>query len=116
MTGRNANPSLRALVLAPTPRDAQVTCSLLESAGLASLACPTMGILIERMVAGAGAILLTEEVLYDPDIEGFLEILGQQPSWSDLPVVMMMRGGTDSPAATRDSQRAFHRLSDRQLI
>jgi PAS domain-containing protein len=92
---------MRALILAPTLRDAQVTRGLLDSAGLAAIACPAMGALIEEMKTGAGAILFTDEVLHDPDIADFLEILRRQPSWSDLPVVMMMRGGTDSPAAAR---------------
>jgi signal transduction histidine kinase/CheY-like chemotaxis protein len=102
LTPEEARLSLRVLILAPTARDAQITCRLLEAAGLVCIACAHMLNLLEELEGGgAGAVLLTEEVLQDGAVERFLEVLSRQPSWSDLPVVMLMRGGTDSPVATR---------------
>ncbi len=44
----------------------------------------------------AGAVLLTVESLAAPGINEFIEALNAQPSWSDLPIVLMMRGGHQS--------------------
>ena len=55
---------------------------------------------VKELHVGAGAILLTEEALTGEGINELLTMLDKQPSWSDLPVVMMMRQGDQSPVAT----------------
>ncbi len=44
---------------------------------------------------------MTEEAISDDRIELLLSALDRQPAWSDLPVVMLMRGGGQSPVAAR---------------
>ena len=97
---RDSDRETRVLLLAPTRRDGEVTQRLLAGAGLACLVCRSVHHLSLEAEAGAGAILLTEEALDADEISELLACLSRQPSWSDLPVVMLMRGGVHSPAAT----------------
>jgi signal transduction histidine kinase len=89
----------RVLLVAPTKKDGEVTSSLLRKAGLSCIVCDDLNRLAREVRAGAGAVLLTEEVLIAPGIDNVLRSLAEQPSWSDLPIIMLMRGGVTSPAA-----------------
>ena len=95
----------RVLLLAPTRRDAEITRSLLERAAMSCLVCPDLAALQREVAAGAGAVLTTEEALAHAEVEGLLTALEQQPPWSDLPVVLLVRGGGgQSPTVTRRVQ------------
>ncbi|WP_435010352.1 ATP-binding protein [Tundrisphaera lichenicola] len=50
---------------------------------------------------GCGGLLLTEEAIRDENYHRLIETLNEQPTWSDLPVIMLTRGGADSPQAAR---------------
>ena len=91
----------RVLLVAPTRRDGEVTCSLLAKAGLTCILCDGLADLAREVDAGAGVVLLTEEALGAPGIDELLRTLAEQPAWSDLPVVLLMQGGILSPAATQ---------------
>ncbi len=91
----------RVLLFVPTPRDAELTHSLLIRAGLDCAICINIEHLSLQIDAGAGAIVLTEEAIADDRIELLLAALDRQPAWSDVPVVMLMRGGVQSPVAAR---------------
>ncbi len=84
------------LVVAPTTRDGEVTRALLGGAGLECQLCRTLGELCHEIPSGAGAVLMTSDVLRSPELAGCVATLEAQPSWSDLPIVMLMRGGTPS--------------------
>ncbi|MDB5318645.1 MAG: sensor hybrid histidine kinase [Phycisphaerales bacterium] len=86
----------RVLVLAPTARDGQVTRALLERASLHSLVCTDLHRLSAEILKGAGAALITEEAIAADGIQELLDILGNQPTWSELPVLVLMRGGVES--------------------
>lgn len=91
----------RVLLFVPTPRDAELTHSLLTRAGLSCSVCISLELLSTQIDGGAGAIVLTEEAIADDRIELLLAALDRQPAWSDVPVVMLMRGGVQSPVAAR---------------
>ncbi len=90
----------RVLLKVPTRRDQEVTCQLLTHVGLECVVCSDLGTVVQELRLGVGVVLLTEEVIFDPDISLFLDSLERQPSWSDLPVILMVKGGVQSPAAT----------------
>jgi hypothetical protein len=80
-------------VLAPVGRDAALLAQSLGQAGFVSAVCPGMGELCAAIEAGAGAIILAEESL-DAESSGQLDDqLARQPSWSDLPVVVLLGAG-----------------------
>ncbi len=102
----------RVLIVAPTTRDAEITRSLLAQAGLTCRICENLRGLSKEIRTGAGAILLTEESVTAEGIDELVANLNAQPPWSDLPVVMMMRGGVQSSAATR----VLHSLNNVTLL
>ena len=91
----------RVLILTPTKKDAEVTSSLLTKADVTCFVCRDLRHLAQEISEGAGAVLLTEEVISAAGLQDLLNSLHQQPAWSDLPVVMLMQGSVASNAATK---------------
>src|SRR4051812_18484781 len=90
----------RILMLAPTSKDAQLTCKLLADREIACIACESLTALLHEIEQGAGAILFAEEVFVRDDVSRLAEVIARQPAWSDLPVILITRQGADSPAVT----------------
>ncbi len=97
----------RVLVLAPMGRDASMTRTVLSENGIRCAICTDMPQLLAELAAGAGAILISEEAL--PTQEPLYQLgerLSRQPSWSDLPILVLARPGADS-SAVRQTVRAL---------
>ena len=89
MTESSAPALERALVLAPTGRDAELTCILLARAGIDCRACADMNELCGIVEHdGAALILLAEEVLVPAAVRRLTDMLTHQPAWSDLPILL----------------------------
>jgi signal transduction histidine kinase/CheY-like chemotaxis protein len=79
----------RILVLAPTGRDAMLTCALLEKAEIACARCNTLSELCQRFEQeGAAALMIAEEVFVSGGLAQLSERLSRQSSWSDIPVLI----------------------------
>jgi PAS domain S-box-containing protein len=91
----------RILVLAPTSNDARLTADFLEKSGLEAVVCPHVADLGATMGEGCGLVLVAEEALVESCVNLLAETLLQQPSWSDLPLIIIT--GTGEP--TRFRQR-----------
>src|SRR5262245_30487604 len=84
----------RVLVVSPTRRDGELTSALLSGAGVSCVLCRDLSHLASEISLGAGAILLTEESLAAREMTTVLLALErEQPSWSDIPAVVLMHGG-----------------------
>src|SRR5512145_2114491 len=81
----------RVVVLAPTLTDAALSRSILTEAGITCQLCTDLCDLCEAVDAGAGAILLTEEVLGASDSQRLVESVQGQPDWSEVPVLLLSR-------------------------
>jgi len=79
----------RVLLVAPTRRDAEVTCMLLEKAAVACRLCGDLGELVSEIARGVGVVMLTDRSLFDPALERVIDALESQPTWSDVPVVVL---------------------------
>lgn len=90
----------RILILAPIGRDAEMTAQCVLEAGLRSETYDDMEGLCERARLGAGMIFLTGEALTLEAMEGLGGFLAQQPTWSDIPLVVLTSGGSETPANT----------------
>ena len=88
-----AEHELRVLVVAPTGRDGLLICNLLTSNGILCANFLTPGMARIAMSHGAGALILAEEALTLPDIEQWKTLLAGQPSWSDLPIILLTIAG-----------------------
>jgi PAS domain S-box-containing protein len=83
----------RVLVLMPSAQDAARTCELLAEEGLSGVTCADVDAVCRELAAGAGVVLLTDEALGAGGEERLSAALGDQPAWSDVPVVVLTREG-----------------------
>jgi signal transduction histidine kinase len=93
----------RTLVHAPVGRDAALTQEVLARADLPCHVCGDITSLCAELASGAGAIILTEEVLDRPGLRLLARALEQQPAWSDVPV-LVFAGGEQTRASLRTLQ------------
>lgn len=87
----------RVLVFAPTGNDANLTAVFLKKAGLDAEVCRNMHDLGRQIAKGCGVIVMAEETLEQDDTVILMKALDAQPSWSDIPVVIVTSGGELSP-------------------
>lgn len=78
----------RILLLALRGRDAEVIDQLLTRQGHDCHICGDAADLAAQLVHGAGAAMITEESLATPP-QSLLTWLGDQPSWSDFPFILL---------------------------
>ncbi|WP_010584669.1 hybrid sensor histidine kinase/response regulator [Schlesneria paludicola] len=83
----------RVLLLMPTSQDAARTCDLLRESGLDGFECTDIHSVCRELAAGAGAILLTDETIAEDGAELLTSALENQPSWSDVPLIVLSREG-----------------------
>ena len=77
------------LVYAPTGRDAELIRVVLHNAGHAAEVEPSIERLCERMLDDCGVAIIAEEALNQQTLGRLLEALVTQPSWADLPLVVL---------------------------
>src|SRR5690606_32521431 len=77
----------------------------LSSAGLVCHIVNDLGNLAKEIERGAGAILLTEEILTDSrQLHPFVDWVADQEPWSDIPILLLSASGADSTAAAQAMQ------------
>ena len=85
-------------ILAPAGRDAEVASMVLAQGGFVTRVCDRMESLCDAVRADVGALLLAEEALAGAARDELLAALEAQPSWSDIPVVVLTGEGELSRA------------------
>ncbi len=88
MPHRTTGSGFRVLVSAPYGRDAENVAKLLEQAGYGVSVCANPADMARALDEDTGALLLTEEAL-GGDAAPLDMALGAQPSWSDVPVILL---------------------------
>jgi signal transduction histidine kinase len=89
----------RVLMLLPTARDAALTHELLGRSGIDSHICASATELQVELARGVGVMLIGDECLPGGGAQVLAQYLDDQPRWSDLPVLVLARGGVDSVEA-----------------
>jgi signal transduction histidine kinase len=87
------NSKERVLIIAPVGRDAQVMAELLGGHGFEAQICGSLAECAAHIQSGAGALMLTEEALELGSLSHLFEALAAQPSWSELPLIILTAGG-----------------------
>jgi signal transduction histidine kinase len=105
---------LRVLILAPIGRDGALTAQLLAQAGIACHVCRNATDLCQEIRTGAGAVLLTEEALADPQIDELSDTLHTQAAWSDISLLLF--AGDDRSQATMRTLRTLEVLRNVTLL
>jgi signal transduction histidine kinase/DNA-binding response OmpR family regulator len=99
--------SERAVILAPTGRDAAVAAALIREAGFYANIADDLGALVDEIEAGAGLAVIADEAIKTADLRRLVKWLNEQPSWSDFPIVLLTHqaGGPErNPDAARLGQ------------
>jgi signal transduction histidine kinase/CheY-like chemotaxis protein len=106
----------RILVLAPTGRDAVLTCALLEKAEIACAMCKSLPELCRRLEQeGAAALMIAEEVFVNGGLAQLSEQLSRQSSWSDIPV-LIFTGKTLSLHVQRTTSQLLSSIANVTLL
>ncbi len=92
----------RVLILAPFGQDAPIMSALLDGHGYAAAVCDATSDLCREIPLGAGALLLTEEALELPTAPDLFDLLKGQPPWSELPLIILTKGGESRVARLLD--------------
>jgi PAS domain S-box-containing protein len=87
----------RILVLTPTGKDAQLAVRAIGDAHLSCLIVQNLAALVRELRAPAGGVLIAEEALEAEGAQLLAGWVAQQPSWSDLPIVVLACAGPPSP-------------------
>ena len=103
---------LRFLLMAPTPKDGDITRDLLTGAGIETDVFTSLEALVQALNEGAAAVLVAEEHLSGSLKSPLAVWLSRQPPWSDLPILILTRPGADSP----ESAEAWRTLGNVTLL
>jgi signal transduction histidine kinase len=87
------NSKERVLIIAPVGRDAQAMAELLVRHGCEAQICNSLAECAAHIQSSAGALVLTEEALELGSLSHLFEALAAQPSWSELPLILLTTGG-----------------------
>jgi signal transduction histidine kinase len=93
-----------ALILAPQGRDAAIALGLAREAGVEGVVCADLPGLAAALGDRTCFVVVTEETLRGADLRALSAWIKGQPSWSDLPfIVLTQRGGGPerNPSAVR---------------
>ena len=85
-------------ILAPSGRDAEVSRMILSQVGFTTLVCADMTALCAAIGNDVGVVLVAEEALVRSARDLLLTTLEAQPSWSDVPLVILTGEGELSSA------------------
>ena len=81
------------LILAPTGRDAPLAQELLEAAGFRARVCEQMQDACADIDDDSGVLLIAEEALNATNRDALLDALRKQPTWSDIPIIVLTGEG-----------------------
>ena len=102
----------RVVICAPTGQDALLAVKVFEQSGIDSVVSLQAQELVQHLRRGAGCVLLVEEALLDGNMNIVANYMATQPTWSDIPVLLMTRSGADSQVV----QRAVSELGNVTLM
>jgi len=86
----------RILIYAPYGQNAKLAAKVFDASGIDNFICSDSDELILELARGAGAILTVEEVLASPLLPTLSQYVASQPTWSDIPIMLLTKRGADS--------------------
>jgi signal transduction histidine kinase len=91
----------RTIIVAPTGKDGRLVAGLLERLTIPCHIAASVTEACALIREGAGAAIISEEAFLDGYMSELLQVLHQQPSWSDFPLILL----TISGRVTAESER-----------
>jgi len=98
-------------VHAPTGRDGPLAVAILERWGLTTRLCEDMESLCGAVTDEIGVMLVAEEALAHGSRERLLDALAHQPSWSDIPLIVLTGEGELSRSITGSIEAVMTRAN-----
>ncbi|MGC2109931.1 MAG: PAS domain-containing protein [Candidatus Korobacteraceae bacterium] len=92
---------LLAVVVAPSGRDAEVICDTLRDALIDCVSCRDLEQAEQYVAPGTGVIILAEEAFTPLVSEQFAAVLRSQPTWSEIPLIVLTVFGRSSEYSER---------------
>ena len=80
----------RVLILGPTRQDALFCVQILTEESIDATICESLHELCQRAQEGAGAALVPEEFLSADHVDTLHQLLNNQPTWSDFPLIVLL--------------------------
>jgi signal transduction histidine kinase len=80
-------------LLTPSSNDALIASQVLDSSRIAAQPCGTTEALCALIESGCGAVIIAEEALTQSAVDRILRSLQKQPTWSDLPIILLVKSG-----------------------
>ncbi len=105
----------QVLIYVPFGRDAVLIQRALSAAHIESHVCNSQAGLETGILKGAGLAILGDEALPARAVESLAECVGNQPPWSDLPLLIMTSGGIETEAS-RDRLELLKPLGNVTLL
>ena len=102
----------RIVICAPAGQDAVLAQRVFKSVGLESVVCADAPKMVLEMQRGVSVLLLVEEAVSGHAMTALVGYVASQPTWSDLPILLLTRSGADS----LDVQRAVKQLGNVTLL
>lgn len=100
MHGLDAALARRVLIRAPIDGDAEAVSHVIRAGGHRDHICHTMHELSEEVLRGAGTVIVAQEAFSAvQDSESLAQLLEDQPSWSDLPLILLAGSATGEEQA-----------------
>jgi hypothetical protein len=100
-------------------RDADIAAKLLIDAGFAAKSTHDLASLCGELAAGAGLAIIADEALQTTDLRQLADLLSNQPSWSDFPIVVLTQRGAGperNPFAARLAEATGKRHVSRETL
>lgn len=91
----------RVVLLAPTPRDAELAQAIFDRANIECVCCDTLRAACRALEDGAAVLLIAEELVAPESATLLTRWVAAQPPWSDLPILVLARAGADSAIVAR---------------
>jgi signal transduction histidine kinase len=110
LSSKSGEREYRILVHAPGGKDARIASQVITAAGIAAHLCESFAELLVEIEKGCGAVLTVEEILSAPVLSDLERFVVNQPTWSDLPILLMTFQGVNS-ASLDDAVRMLGNLT-----
>lgn len=91
----------RTIIVAPTGKDGRLIAGLLERQTIPCHIASSINEACVMIREGAGAAIISEEAFFGDSVGEILQVLHDQPSWSDFPLILL----TISGRVTVESER-----------
>lgn len=100
--GRGNSDSYSVTILSPTPQDADMCGKILHGEGLKAELVTSIHGLVQSIREGTGVIVVAQEFLNGESLEHLRLALQSQPTWSDVPIIVLLSGRESSSQQIAD--------------